>query len=224
MTQSRPKTIPRRDPQTGQFVSGDNYDDVEVVSFTAGFGVEAANLEGSTSFSGSGDTFEFSGVELVDYDDVVDRNETLHLLNAQHRLVVFSNSTQTEDGTVLAGVEVSASPSVSLPGKPITGPINDFGADNLVTGGAATDDSIDLVGRPLMAMAGSPFSDTATGIGGGGSQGDDEVEVGNVPAPIAEFHPRDELFGNGELTAWNIDDSGIHAQLMGQHIYGVVSE
>jgi hypothetical protein len=44
------------------------------------------------------------------------------------------------------------------------------------------------------------------------------------PAEFGRFHPRDELFINGEFRAWNIDDAGIHAAVAGQHVYGVISD
>jgi hypothetical protein len=51
----------------------------------------------------------------------------------------------------------------------------------------------------------------------------DDLE-GPFPGPLAEFHPRDELFLNGEFLAWNIDDAGVHAEVTFQHVYGVVED
>lgn len=211
-----------RDPETGQFTGGDHdYDDIEVASFAATLGVEAANLNGNTQFGGQGE--EFEAMELIDYDEIVDRNEELHLLSAQHRMAVYANSTETADGTVAAGVEISADPAFTDFTKRIIGVTTTSVAGNgNVVGESETEDTIDLVGRPLVAMGGAPFSDSATGVGGAGSAGEDQYEATVFPAEMGRFHPRDELFLNGRITTWNIDDSGVHVNVTGQHIYGVV--
>lgn len=214
--------VPARDPETGQFVSGDGatFDDIEVASFQATVGVQAADLGGGTAFpSGSND--EFEGLLLIDYDEIVDRNESLQLLYAEHSISVYPNSTETADGQARGYAEVSASPALTMSGEIQTG--DDIETANVV-GEAEFDDTIDLVGRPLQAVGTGPFSDGSTGVGGGGSAGEDAVEIEHLPEEAGRFHPRDELFLNGVLEAWNVDDSGIHLDLVGQHIYGVVMD
>lgn len=211
--------MPHRDPQTGQFVAdSDRFDDYEVVTFSGGLGIQAADLTGGTGFSG-GQSLTFDGTEVLDYDEVVDRNEELHLLEAQHALMVFANSTSTADGTVSAAAEISASPSRSAAANVITS--TTATDDDPVVGAAFEDDTIDVLGRVLHATGHSPFSDSAGGVGGAGSAGEDSVTVEMPPEPVARFHPRDELFLNGELVIWNIDDSGVHLAVQGQHVYGV---
>lgn len=209
--------MPRRDPETGQFVSGAQFNDYEVATFDARIGIEAANNGGGTGFTGEFTGFE--GVELLDYDELVDRNEVLHLLEAHHVVAVYANSTETEDGTVRFLGEVSASPA-----RQSVGNLASNVQDGDVVGGISTDDSIDILGRPLTAVGHAPFSDSASGVGGGGSAGEDRVEVVHPPGPVARFHPRDELFLNGVFNTWNIDDSGIHAEVVGQHTYGVATQ
>lgn len=210
-----------RDPETGQFVdssSMEQYDDIEVVSFEASIGLEASNSSGGTSFGG-GDKPVFQGVELIDYDEIVDRNEELRLLEAQHKIHVYANSTETADGTVQVVAEVKADPSLSsqpdIQGSGVTGDL---------VGDAVSDDSIDIIGRPLSATGHAPFSDSSTGVGGGGSAGEDEYTSTVFPAEMGRFHPRDELFFNGQFRIWNVDDAGSHVELSGQHTYGVISE
>lgn len=213
-----------RDPDSGKFMSGSGgFDDVEVVTFWSTFGVEAANMTGATGFVG--ENFTVAGEPLIDYDEVVDRNESLHLLSAEHAARAYSNSTQTADGWVRAYAEVSSSPVIDLNLAAIVNPGDLQGnADAGMTGEVSTSDSIDTVGRPLVATAGSAFSDGTTGVGGGGSAGTDELTIENLPEDMARFHPRDELFANVSLEAWNIADAGIHAELYGQHIYGVTED
>jgi len=215
--------MPHRDPETGQFVAHSNqYDDIEVASFGATVGIPAADLDGSAAFTG-GDGGLFEGLEIIDYDEIVDRNEELVLLSAHHALSVMVNSTETADGSVRAAVEVSASPSrstVTLRAQDQTG--SDLDGD--VDGTGTFDDTIDLVGRPLIGAATGPFSDGSTGVGGGGAAAADRYEMAMAPAEFGRFHPRDELFLNGQFEADNIDDAGIHASVSGQHVYGVHSE
>lgn len=209
--------MPHRDPETGQFLSHEKtrFTDHEVASFTARIGIPAADMAGATGFSGEANTVE--GIELLDYDDIVDRNEELVLLHAEHYLSCYANSTETEDGTLRVMAEISASPSNVLGIGLATADL-----DGDFDGATSNTDSIDLLGRPLVAVSQAPFSDSATGMGGGGDVGDDEVTLQSPPGEVARFHPRDELFTNLNMVAWNIDDSGAHIEISGQHVYGVV--
>lgn len=199
----------------------EQFEDIEVVSFEANYGIQAANLSGGVGFTG-GTADSFDGLILVDYDDVVDRNEELVLLEAQHLLVAFVNSSETLDGTVTATASISAGSA----GPQLSVDVNTDSLDpnNDIVGGASQDDSIDIIGRNLKATAHAPFSDGGTGVGGGGSAGEDRVEFAMPPAEMGRFHPRDELFLNGHLRVWNIQNAGVHARLQGQHWYGVVED
>lgn len=212
-----------RDPETGQFVSSDSqYDDVEVVTFSANVGVEAANLDGTATFEG--EAYEFEGLELVDYDSVVDRNEELVLLAADHRASTFANSTATADGTVTSSVAISASPALTMATAAAANASNAVFDSGETVGQARRDDTIDIIGRPLSSTAGAPFSDGTNGSAGSGSAGEDSVSVSMAPAEYGRFHPRDELFLNGKFRVWNVDDQGVHVAVTGQHVYGVLSD
>lgn len=211
--------MPHRNPLTGKFVSSDEFDDIEVVNFTGKTGIQAADLGGSTGFNGENDTFE--GLELVDYDDILDRSETAKLLYASHQLRVFQNSTSSEDGVLEGTIEVSTSASKTDIARTGTGTTT---VEDTVVGDSYTDDTIDIIGRVLSGVAFSPFSDISNGQGGAGGNGEDEWEGAEFPEHIGQFHPRDELYMNGSLRTWNIADAGIHATVRGQHIYGVMSD
>ena len=210
-----------RDPETGQF-TGDShsFDDIEVATFQADVGVQAEDLSGGTGFAG-GDQEIFNGLEILDYDEFVDRNEELRLLGVQHGLSVYPNSTTTADGTVRGYVEISAQPSAGSIDAAVS--IGSFDDSNAV-GNSMSDDTIDIVGRPLLATGMAPFSDGSTGVGGGGSAGEDRYESAMFPSEFGRFHPRDELFANGRIEVWNIDDSGVHLDVWGQHVYGVMDD
>lgn len=216
-----------RDPETGQFVAGgamDKYSDFEVFTATAHMDIDAADIDGTTS-SEYPDGQNFEGFQLVDYDELVDRNEVLDLLRAQHALTVYGNSTGTEDGSIRGLVEISSAPTLqAMDALEPTGtkPIDD--SDFNVNYRLYDTDSIDILGRVLIGHAGQPFSDTATGVGGAGSTGEDSYELTGFPEVIGRFHPRDELFINGALEASNIADAGIHIDVSVQHLYGVRSQ
>lgn len=213
---------PHRDPETGKFVAGEAFDDIEVATFQADIGVAAADLTGGTGFAG-GQVLQFESVDVVDYDDLVDRNESLRLLSASHALTVSVNSTETADGTVRGYVEVSTSPSEQVSEAIVNSALDGDVSAGLV-GSPDSDDSIDVIGRPLLAVGHAPFSDSATGVGGAGSAGHDQVDVENVPEEIGRLHPRDDLFVNGAIRPWNIDDAGVHIDVTGQHVYGVLDD
>lgn len=187
-------------------------------------GSPAGDLTGGTGFDG-GQVGRFEGVEAIDYDDLVDRNEQLVLLSAVHRLTAYANSTETADGNVRAAVEVSSSPSRDVADS-LVGPddVADSSTGNVEVFDFSLSDSIDLLGRPLLAVGHAPFSDGASGVGGGGSVGTDEVKLSGLPPSLGRFHPRDELFVNGTFEVWNIDDAGIHFEVTLQHVYGVETQ
>lgn len=222
----------RRDPETGKFVSdpGDGgshaqFNDIEVATFQHSIGLDAGSLDGTTGFDG-GDGGTFEGLELIDYDELVDRNEELVLLGGSHHLAVYGSSTSTADGTVRGAAEVSASPSRQVVPLDASGFVGDQtgGVQRTTPQDAVLDDSIDLIGRMMAAVGFSPFSDGTTGVGGSGGAGEDTVELGPMPAEMARFHPRDELFLNGALDTWNIADASVHLDVKGQHVYGVIED
>lgn len=217
--------MPHRDPETGQFVSGDRghrYEGIEVATFHADFGIQAADVGGGTGYAG-GDGDQFEGIEILDFGDFCSRNERLELLHAEHLLVAYTNSTQTADGTVRVAAEVSASPGRS-PAIHTIGTGDVESEQGTVVGGATTDDSIDVLGAPLIATGHSPFSDGASGVGGGGSAGEARTHLHYPESPICDFFPRDELFVNGNIEVWNVADAGVHGEITGQHVYGVLED
>jgi hypothetical protein len=161
---------------------------------------------------------------LVDYDEVVNRNEELHLLEAQHRLSVWQNSTATEDGSCRVYAEISTAGTFQMPAlRDVDTQTLDAGTqgeDNVI-GQLAQDDGIDMVGRPLVATAIGQFYNAGTGAGGGSSAGEDSYVSTYFPGEMGRFHPRDSLQLNLGFDASNIDDAGVHFDVTGQHVYGV---
>lgn len=220
---------PHRDPETGKFTSSQTFEDIEVVT-----GAEIVGIDSLATDGDFGDDFPesatFEGLQLIDYDEIVDRNEALHLLEAHHHLDVYLREDTSPSGTYMmrAHAEVSASPARQVAIDAANA--GDVEADT--TGlevsefGSTFDDSIDLIGRALSAAAtGGPIQGTFDADSGGGQSsgtpGSDTVDLDSLPAPIAEFHPRDELFLNGVLESSNADVA-MYMELNYQHLYGVV--
>lgn len=208
--------MPRRDPQTGQYVSGSISGEVETVTWTTAISIPASQLDGLTdSFYGEEQRFE--GVLLYDLDQVVNRHEVGELVTASHRAVLQPTGTQTADSAAFLHAEISASPGKSqFEGTlaPFADASGDFNGDVLVD----WDDSADLVGRPLSVMAQGPFTDGTAGLGGAGSPGEDTVEA----SPLGfDMDRRDELYLNGRIGAQNIADGPVTAIVSGQHVYSI---
>jgi hypothetical protein len=199
------------------------YDDIEVATFGAQIRVNASTLNGSANQDlPNGAAFE--GLQLIDYDELVDRSETLMLLTAEHRLDAYANATGLSDGTVRAEIEISASPVTQAAAAV------QEDAETPVIGGSSArarstmDDSIDIIGRPLLDVTQAPFNSTQSGLGGGGSSSGDRTQLRRPPAELAEFHPRDEIFANGFVECSNVDNQAIHADINGYHVYGVLDD
>lgn len=222
--------MPHRDPETGKFVSSamDSFHDIEVVSFNAQATVGSADI--ATQLGNGGDPHNWEGLQLIDYDEIVDRNEELVLLTGHHQIHAGyegsdGNTPGTQYGVGHAIAEISASPARTIASVTATGSGNDI-TDSVgaVTGTSIEDDTIDILGRPLGTHIHQDFSDDATAKGGAAGESDDSTELIRPPAEMARFHPRDELFYNGMLRLWNSDVMGVTVQVLGQHVYGVVED
>lgn len=191
----------------------------------------AADLDGSTG-PGFGQAAIFEDVVALDLDDVLDRHRLADVLAYNHRLTCIAPSTQTADGTCRFSGTFATGPSHRFTsaggqfqeefsgGTPFTGGAFTSNTD----GGILTEDSLDPIGRPLDAIAGSPFSDGATGVGGAGSAGEDN-DRGEMPhAGMFTVDRRDEIFVAGVAEASNIDDASLYSSWTFQWLLGVYDD
>lgn len=211
-----------RDPETGQFVSGGGspvtYEDIEPVHYHADFSVEASELGGGTGQNyGNNGGYRFTAFDM---DEVVDRNEMGVLLRHSGKLTVTAPSTQTADGTVRAEATVTTAenpPQVHTTGGYIAVD------DQLGFGGLTVDvaeesgasDTIDPLGRKMVATTGGQFSDGATGVGGAAGEGDDSIEMMWPFMWAPRISDREEVNIAGVLEASNVSDASIHAEISG---------
>lgn len=202
-------SIRRNEPDDPQLssIGTTPFDDFERFHAHKEFSVPAADMTGATGQKGE----QFEAEEFFLSDLNVGRGEVAEIVAFYAQLNVFSNSTQTADGTVRAraGVGVdNPGPVSAVAEKNYTGL-----EGNIDTYAVTTDNASHLI--MLSATGSSAFSDSATGLGGGGSTGTDEYdtnyrgEFGSGPTVTTDG----KLEGDINLEAWNIDDAAIHADL-----------
>lgn len=212
--------MPHRDPQTGKFVSSEGPSgEIEILSFDVAFSVPAANVAGATG-QFYGDDGNFEGVKLYDVDDIMDRHRVGQLRQAHHLLMIQPTGTQTADSAATMSVELSASPSRQVVQKAGSAfeDVTDTQGTVIQVEGPKTDDTVDLIGPPLGAMAQGPFTDGTNGLGGGGGPGWDRVESHPIDY---ELDRRDEVFVNGSWEVQNLSDGPFTAKLLGQHVFEI---
>lgn len=218
-----------RDPQTGKFVSPEDagYDDWEFATNYLSHNVPASQLGGATDGT-IGEAYNFEGLPLYEMDELLDRDEAADLVRAIHVLEAGITSTETADGTLRATMEISTSPDRKVANEVAgqgTGISGEFNGGGSITDASALgerlvfEDSRDLLGRPLTALAYGPITDGTNGVGGAGTAGTDRVDIED---PIGfDLHPRDEMFVNGAVEVANVDDTSVVFSLYTQHVYGV---
>lgn len=207
--------MPHRDPNTGQFTADApfTYNDLEILRWDQEFSVSAADLTGATAES-YGNSFSLDGYKLRDMENIVDRDELATLVMQEVRIAVPPFGSQTADGLARGVLELSTSPVQQA--IDFTGDYVDTSQAQIAesTAGGRVSDSHDIIGRPLVAMAGSVFSDGATGVGGAGPASTDEHSaVWGLAGPVLDA--RDDLFFNLEIEAQNIADSAAKLETQG---------
>lgn len=207
-----------RDPVTGQFKSVDSEAEIEYATGRVMFSADAADNDGLTDrFYGEEGTFE--GHLLYDADELVDRHEVAELIAASHRLTIQPTGTQTADSAAAMVLEVSASPASAVAGES-TGTFSAFDdtSGEVLDQQSEFDDTADLVGRPLNVMGQGPFTDGTNGTGGGGSAGEDAVEVRPMRYLVDS---RDEFYINGWWGIQNLADGPLTGAFTYQHVLAV---
>lgn len=212
--------MPHRDPETGQFVTSIDrrgFDQIETLR-----GYVAGNIEdGAFSDSSDGDFGEGAVVEgqtMVDFGEILDRNEVGHILEAHHWMTAYikNPSEQTDLGVLRAVAEFSASPALQVgfaldeanltEGEPETPPGSAdtvLDVDWLLN---TTEDTQDVIGRPLMVVNQSAvrFVDLTNGVGVGQSASfNSDSWSGTVPD--FEVDDRDEVYLNAVLEGDGIE-------------------
>lgn len=187
--------MPRRDPETGKFVSEDEFDDIEVYSFHSSHELGIEDSAESTTVE---------TVELIDWDDIVDRvEEQAELLQANYTLIAAKNQgSEAITGRIVSEVSTADTPTVEV--------------DEAIAGDGLTEfsDSLDMA-NPPMAVAFGPGVDAR----------ENAYEFGPEDLVAPTYHARDRLnvhfnglFENQEDTARTVQ-----VGLVGQYRVGLRS-
>lgn len=194
-----------RNPVTGQFMADDlvdRYDDLEYWHFNKQIVMDDADL------SSGGNTVDFQhdagfeGEEIVDIDDLVDRQGTAVLEIATIGTLVYRpNAAHPDADQLRAAAELSASPNreMAVPKKPASD-YNQVGDDS-GTGVTpeefqADSDTADLITMPALTYQETTYDDETNGSGGSGTSVTPSYVHGPLPGNW-EFDRRDEIYLNG---------------------------
>lgn len=177
----------------GKFVSADDieqYDDVEVQSVGGGV---ITDFDGSTPSTNSE---EYEGIQVLDMDDLLDRNEQASLLLADMYAVPSADWGGDNPDPDFWRHYIEVGTASVLQKTAAFGDSGDnatISADPDVAVITTEDDSLDLLGRPLRIRGQLHAKDTTNTLGAGGDFVADRV----VSSPAdPRFHPRDEIFMN----------------------------
>lgn len=206
----------RRDPETGQFTTGRRgFDSIETLHSSVELSSDPVEYSANTdeSFS-NGQVFE--GLELVDWGEILDRNEVGEVIHAHHRVVPYVQAPSNDlvgQATLRAAIQLSASPArqaiTATPNIVDMTLIDDQGQAPgsafdlpLVFEPSGQNDTRDIIGPNLLAVYHHGFEDrdltNGVGIGGGPQTLPAEWE-GTPPDFVVD--DRDEVYVNGAVEA-----------------------
>lgn len=193
---------------------------MEPVHFDQDFSVAADELDGSTT-QNFGQNVSYEEVELLELADVIERDEIAYLLGVSAKHVAYIKSTATADSTVRSAQAILTSPNSGIYDgtsgyEAVDAQNGTMELDQSTTqanGPAWNSDSV--IGRPMLSIGFNPFSDGATGVGGGGSISADWIDMhwsaGNGPL----FDHRDTVWLGGIVENQNCDDASLHVETRG---------
>lgn len=194
-----------RDPATGEFMSAQEaqFDDVEVVHANASIHVDGHTA--SASANEYANLTDFEGVLLMDFDQFLDRHRVGTVVGLSAYMVVHAYHGGSDRSTTAASVEFSSSPAKRVADIAPDSDLEDITDTDQVTGDldslevfVETEDTFDVLTRPLVGASGAAFEDEGASAGGGSATGNlDRTDVA-LPG-TEEFDRRDELFLNGSI-------------------------
>lgn len=227
--------MPKRDPNTGQYVSSDavsgeiTFDDLDLQQVSLKGTESAAHNDGTTGQFG-GQSQLYTNLETFEPAGGLSRGEVAMLVYSDWTTTAYVNSTATADGTYRVLSEVSADPARTI----VTGidsaggGYESFAADSGTSSldvhrVTATDPDVLAV---MQTVAHSPITDGAAGVGGAGQSTSDSVdrhyleEVGSGPT----YDRHNDLQVHAGTTQWNVADNATHFDISGELAWYVFEE
>lgn len=170
----------------------------------------ALQVDGNGMTNGWADEYAIEGIQILDIDDITDRHEVAVVEDVQAVLTVGATETLSDSSATLrCQGELSAQPRRAVIGE-ADAPAETFDVEPLsgatstsASGTTDTDDSADLLTRPMQVYGSLPRDDDTNGGESSASVMHDEVE-GPLPGEW-DFDRRDELFANLILGMNNVD-------------------
>lgn len=189
-----------------------NYRDVDRQDRYFHYSVDAGSLSGATGQAG-GDYDVLEDAESVGVMGNLRPTEEAQLLYFQCEVVAYINSTETADGTFEGRAYCSLKGNNPMiennSGSVFRTNINGTDWDRIDAGGSLDNR---ILTTHVMASTG-PFSDGASGVGGGGSGMRSKDEVNFVEmfgsGPIID-NSSDDIYLHLEGRAYNIADAAVH--------------
>lgn len=199
--------MPRRDPHTGQFVSGGGSggDGWDKVAGNLMAEIPAADLAGGTSTGNESNTVDGELATVIDFSSILEHEEMFDVEWLYLDTVLYAPTTATAEGTVWAEWELSRESTMSVQhaSNPfINGAVK--GEDGLLDVGQSQAEESSLLASGQ--MVGTPsFGDSTNGLGAGS-----DVDRTRQQFPVFEsFDEDDEIYFPVELSADNVSDHAV---------------
>lgn len=195
-------------------------DDLEYINFNVDLKADPADSDG-TQDQTYGQTGDYEGLELLDFDDLLDRHEVAHLVYMDAHLAVHILQQAQTGNTMARGIhEFNARPSITAAHEAESySNVATSSGDLTPESSTLTDDSADLPVRPLEAVATQAYRDDGNNQVATGAQGWDAVR-GPIPGTW-DFDRRDELYLNGVLEMDNWQAGSFHNSIAGQLVFAI---
>lgn len=208
--------MPRRDPNTGKFVSGGSvdWDDMDVVTGSLASTIPAADLDGTKSnIATNGEA-----TELVDFSSVLSRGEVFEIHRFELVATLTGPTTATAEGDIqlewavvsdLDAGEVGVGNPFYVSGG--GGPRTVSRSDGVVDlyNFQSEEDAVLSMGRLTCAPS---MRDTATGTAGGAAEGFDRV-IRYFGGAGPRFDEDDEIGAPHTYSVNGIDDHSVAASI-----------
>lgn len=221
--------MPRRDPQTGKFVSGGDsgvsYDELETAIGAVDLEIPAADLSGGQTT----ERFDGAEIELMDFGDLINRHDqSIEIVEAVFDAELTAHTTQTAESFVGVGFSVREEPERDAWSRdPVffSGAQFETGDDaGIVDGRALSARYAGTIWGALLQATGN-IGDSTNGLGAGSDFARESERVQFVPrydrGPV--YDESDDWYVSGEFFVDNASDHAVEMNLRTQ-VWGRVVE
>lgn len=207
------------------------FESIETIHATAAINYPDTEFD-QASDGDFGEGAIFEGITLIDWDEILDRNEVAQVLSAHHSMVVYLKVPHDDGaaGQARGQVEFSASPAMQACHaldttnldaiEDLDAPGDSDDEDALEFQAITTEDTRDIVGPVLTASMYRGVNDATNGVGIGPTLPQPVTWEGEPPDFLLD--DRDELFLNGVFEVDNVASGALNDGWMEVSAYYVV--